>query len=337
MSKQKSIPCWLFKSNRTFLIFNKNHFMLSKCRFTELEQAVKELKQADHSIAILASIKSQVPSVVEDYIGLSLLDALKKCKKTKKRRFNESKSSKKTSTTKESSKGKSLARTSKSRKSVTAKESVEEPVFEIASDDVEQTFDDKVGYASQPPHTNVDEIQADVAPRILKKDWFKESPKLELLDPNWNTVKTMDDVLEQSWFNVTIQAEKHSHTFDELMSTPIHFSTFSMNNLKLNKITRADLVGPMFNLLKGHKSLVDISKPLPLQDKQGRLINPVEFFFNNDLEYLKAVYKERTYSSLITKTPATRYTMKGIEDMIPTLWSPVLIANDKDLSLGISH
>ncbi|GJX86335.1 hypothetical protein Tco_0337109 [Tanacetum coccineum] len=229
---------------------------------------------------------------------------------------------------------------------MTAKESVEEPVFEIASDDVEQTFDDKVGYVSQPPHTNADEIQADVALRIPKKDWFKESPKLELLDPNWNTVKTIDDVPEQSWFNVMIQAEKHSLTFDELMSTPIHFSTFSMNHLKLNKITRADLVGPMFNLLKdqldwanleGYKSLVDMSKPLPLQDKQGRLINPVEFFFNNDLEYLKAVYKERTFSSSITKTPAARYTMKGIEDMILTLWSPVLIANDKDAALEISH
>ncbi|GJX12978.1 hypothetical protein Tco_0204736, partial [Tanacetum coccineum] len=40
--------------------------------------AVKELKQADHSIAILASIRSQIPSVVEDYLGLSLPDALKK-------------------------------------------------------------------------------------------------------------------------------------------------------------------------------------------------------------------------------------------------------------------
>nr|GEU34479.1 retrovirus-related Pol polyprotein from transposon TNT 1-94 [Tanacetum cinerariifolium] len=52
---------------------------------------------------------------------------------------------KNTSTTKESSKVKSLASMSKSRKSVTAQESVEEPVFKIASDNVEQTFDVKVG------------------------------------------------------------------------------------------------------------------------------------------------------------------------------------------------
>ncbi|GJX39407.1 hypothetical protein Tco_0252710 [Tanacetum coccineum] len=34
--------------------------------------------------------------------------------------------------------------------------------------------------------------------------------------------------------------------------------------------------------------------------------------------------KERTYSLSITKAPATRYTIEGIEDMIPTLWSPVV-------------
>ncbi|GJS06384.1 hypothetical protein Tco_0363180 [Tanacetum coccineum] len=44
---------------------------------------------------------------------------------------------------------------------------------------------------------------------------------------------------------------------------------------------------------KGHKSPVDMSKPLPLQDKEVRLVIPVEFFFNNDLECLKAGNKER--------------------------------------------
>ncbi|GJT57175.1 hypothetical protein Tco_0992229 [Tanacetum coccineum] len=80
-----------------------------------------------------------------------------------------------------------------------------------------------------------------------------------------------------------------------------------------------------------------MSNPLPLQDKEGQLTIPVEFFFNNDLEYLKAGSSERQNSSSITKTPAVRYTLEGIEDMIPTLWSPFTIAYDKDAALGISH
>ncbi|GJZ58424.1 hypothetical protein Tco_0613918, partial [Tanacetum coccineum] len=80
-----------------------------------------------------------------------------------------------------------------------------------------------------------------------------------------------------------------------------------------------------------------MSKPLPLQDKECRLVILIEFFFNNDLEYLRAGNKERTYFSSITKTPAARYTIEGIEDMIPTMWSPVVLAYDKDDALEISY
>ncbi|GJV33128.1 hypothetical protein Tco_1393528 [Tanacetum coccineum] len=146
---------------------------------------------------------------------------------------------------------------------------------------------------------DADEPQADTTPKISKKDRFKKSPRPETLDPDWNTVKTVGNAPEQPWLNEMIQAAKPPLTFDELMSTPIDFSAFSMNRLKLNKITRADLVGPVFNILKGNK--------------------------------------ERSYSSSITKTPAARYTLEDIEDMIPTLWSPVIIAYDKDTALGISH
>ncbi|GKC32938.1 hypothetical protein Tco_1040232 [Tanacetum coccineum] len=237
--------------------------------FTELEQAVKELKQADHSIAILASIRSQshteelkkelsekrdYKDVVEESVQANVINKVKNhlpkylpqeikeelektpsslgqssfqelfdsitwsmlldeanmkkgykpdtvlkkrdCgddkdedpssgsnqgKKTKKRRFNESESSKNTSTTKESSKGKSLAKTSKTGKSVTAEEPVEDLVFEKVSDDVEKTFDDKVDDADQPPHTAVDETQAGADPKIPKKDCLRILQSLKYL------------------------------------------------------------------------------------------------------------------------------------------------------------
>ncbi|GKE63888.1 hypothetical protein Tco_1514255, partial [Tanacetum coccineum] len=87
----------------------------------------------------------------------------------------------------------------------------------------------------------------------------------------------------------------------------------------------------------GHKSPVDMSKPLPLKDKEVRLTILIEFLFNNDLEYLKARKKERSYSSSITTTPAASDTLEGIQDMILTSWSPVIISYDKDASLGISY
>ncbi|GKB13809.1 hypothetical protein Tco_0847732 [Tanacetum coccineum] len=49
-----------------------------------------------------------------------------------------------------------------------------------------------------PPPKNhlkmADETQPDADPKIPKKNWFKDSPKPEVLDPDWNTVKTIDDV-----------------------------------------------------------------------------------------------------------------------------------------------
>ncbi|GJS46108.1 hypothetical protein Tco_0596229 [Tanacetum coccineum] len=151
------------------------------------------------------------------------------------------------------------------------------------------------------------------------------------------------------------------------MTTPIDFSKFAMNCLKLHKITKADLVGLVYKLLKGTcKSSIeleynmdqcynaltdqldrinlksdrcpyDLSKPLPLQGSPGHLTILVDFFFNLDLEYLKIANSERKYIVLITKTKAARCDLKFIKDMIPRLWSLVKVAYDKDAALGISH
>ncbi|GJY18456.1 hypothetical protein Tco_0389947 [Tanacetum coccineum] len=70
---------------------------------------------------------------------------------------------------------------------------------------------------------------------------------------------TVDDEPEQSWLNDLANPEKPPLTFDELMSTPIDFFAFSMNRLKISKLTKADLVGPIYNLLKGTcKSFVEL-------------------------------------------------------------------------------
>ncbi|GKC30352.1 hypothetical protein Tco_1037646, partial [Tanacetum coccineum] len=47
-------------------------------RVSELEKDVNELKQVDHSSTILATIRSQVPSAINEYLGSSIRDALQK-------------------------------------------------------------------------------------------------------------------------------------------------------------------------------------------------------------------------------------------------------------------
>ncbi|GJR25921.1 hypothetical protein Tco_1102153 [Tanacetum coccineum] len=239
-------------------------------------------------------------------------------------------------------------------------ESITEPTKEVTIDDEENIVDD-MGNAEEQPDGKV-ALKTDNA---SKNDWFKQSPRPPTSDSEWNKDRIVDDQPEQPWFNDLVSAEKYPLTFDELMATPINFSKFAMNSLKLEKITKADLVGPVYNLLKGtcqssieleynmeecYKALFDqldwanpkgdrcpfdLSKPLLLKGRPGHLTIHAEYFFNNDLEYLKSRYLERKYTKSITKTKAARYELVGIKDMIPKQWSVVKVGYNKEAAFGI--
>ncbi|GKC49784.1 hypothetical protein Tco_1072529 [Tanacetum coccineum] len=98
-----------------------------------------------------------------------------------------------------------------------------------------------------------------------------------------------------------------------------------MNRLKIDKLTKAHLVGTIYELLNGtcqssnkleynieecYKALsdqldwnnpegdrcpFDLSKPLPLKGRPGHLTLALTFFFNNNLEYLKSSDPEKKY------------------------------------------
>nr|GEX37821.1 hypothetical protein [Tanacetum cinerariifolium] len=177
-----------------------------------------------------------------------------------------------------------------------------------------------------------------------------------------------------------VSATKDPLTFNDLMATPIDFSKYVLNQLKIENLTQDLMLGPACNLLKGtctssigleynlqecfnalrdklewnnpegdrypsdlSKPLPlqegdrypsDLSKPLPLQGLPDHLTIVVDYFFNNDLEYLKTSYLEKTYTTSITKTKAARYKIVGIEDTTPRLWSTIKNVYDKDVERG---
>ncbi|GJW26590.1 hypothetical protein Tco_0040401 [Tanacetum coccineum] len=149
-------------------------------------------------------------------------------------------------------------------------------------------------------------------------------------------------------------------TFNDIMATPIDFSKYVFNGLKIENLTQDILLGPAFNLLKSTRSSsieleynlqecfnpltdkldwnnpegdrypFDLSKPLPLQGPPGHRIVIVDYLFNNDLEYLKTSDPEVTYTTSIMNIKAARYEIKGIEDMVLTLWRTIKHAYEKD-------
>ncbi|GKE50976.1 hypothetical protein Tco_1486132, partial [Tanacetum coccineum] len=224
--------------------------------------------------------------------------------------------SKKMSTSKDSSKGKSPTTSFKSGKST--KDQVEEPIF-VQDSDYAKHDDDEFDNTDMPMDQEED----------LGK--LMNNPTTRLFP-----VITVDDGPEQSWLNDLAKAAKPPLTFDELMHTPIDFSASVMNCLKIDNLTKEHLVGP--NKPKGHRCPYDLNKPLPVKMlSQGYQIVPVYFFFNKDLEYLREWSNEKKYTVSTTKSKAAWYELKGIEDMVPNLWSLVKVVYDRYALLGISH
>ncbi|GKB02416.1 hypothetical protein Tco_0830505 [Tanacetum coccineum] len=236
----------------------------------------------------------------------------------------------------------------------------EEPVFEVANLDMPQDQKGNLG-------DNEDEPRKETASR---RDWFKKpTPPQEPTDPDWNIGKTTQEGPTQNWL-MTLAAststDKSLKDFDELMSTPIDFSGYILNGLKIKNLTQEILLGPAFRLLKGthsnyaeleydfeecYKALsekldwenpeggdypFDLSKPLPLITRGNRQRVPFEFFINNDLKYLQGGVSTMTYTTSTTKSKAAKYDLPGIEDMVPNIWSPVKVAYDR-YALWVTH
>ncbi|GJW05878.1 hypothetical protein Tco_1568301 [Tanacetum coccineum] len=168
--------------------------------------------------------------------------------KTKRRRTKESKSSKKSSATKETFKGNDLTKDSKSDKAVYVEESAANPTKEVIMD---TSIDDVVNDADQP--------QKDSVP---KHEWFKQPSWTTTLDPKWNMHQVINDQPQQPWFNNMVFAANDTLTFDDLMATPINFSMFVMNHLKIDKLTKAHLILSVLSLkikkLHGYGHLEEI-------------------------------------------------------------------------------
>ncbi|GJV42035.1 hypothetical protein Tco_1420475 [Tanacetum coccineum] len=88
-----------------------------------------------------------------------------------------------------------------------------------------------------------------------------------------------------------------------------------------------------WNNPEGDRRPFDLTKPLPLKGRPGRLTVAVEYFFNNDLEFLKSSDPEKTYTTSITKAKAARYEIVGIEDMMNKFSKHNVYSTQKILSV----
>nr|GEU64668.1 hypothetical protein [Tanacetum cinerariifolium] len=189
-------------------------------------------------------------------------------------------------------------------------------------------------------------------------EWFSQQKKPPTPNHDWNKTLPATHESIQPWISKLAKQTDSRSSFNELMDTPVDFSAFLMNRLKVDTLTSELLAGPTYELIKGScKILVELEffleattdqldwvnpegqqyphnllKPLPLiPNSRGRHVIPFDHFINNDLEYLRGGASSRKYTTFVTKTKAADYGhIKWIEDLVPrTMWIQEPVGYDK--------
>ncbi|GJV87589.1 hypothetical protein Tco_1531527 [Tanacetum coccineum] len=182
-----------------------------------------------------------------------------------------------------------------------------------------------------------------------RSDWFKKpTPPQEPTDPDWNVGKTTIQGPTQTWLmNLAASnpTDKSLKDFDELISTPIDFSSFVLNGLKCTRSNYAELEYYFEECYKALSEKLDWENPEGGDYPFGTFPNPfpsniaeenlkryhIEFFITNESSKYpsRGISTTQTYTRLTIKTKAAKYDLPGIEDMVPNIWSPVKVAYDK--------
>nr|GEW47567.1 hypothetical protein [Tanacetum cinerariifolium] len=193
-----------------------------------------------------------------------------------------------------------------------------------------------------------------VAETSQHPEWFPQQKKPLTPYRDWNKTLPASHGSIQPWISELAKQTDSRSSFNELMDTPVDFSAFLMNRLKVDTLTLELLAGPTYELMKvSCKSLVELEffleevykettdqlawinperqqyphnllKPLPLlPNSRGHCVIPFNHFINNDLEYLRGGASSRKSTTFVTKTKAADYGhIKWIEDLVPrTMWS----------------
>nr|GEZ90300.1 hypothetical protein [Tanacetum cinerariifolium] len=146
-------------------------------------------------------------------------------------------------------------------------------------------------------------------------EWFPQQQKPPSPDHDWN--KTVSAIYKsiQLWISELAKRSDSRSSFNELMDTPLDFSNYLINRLKVDTLTLELLVGPTYDLMKGScKSLVELEYHL-------------EGVFKATTDQLDWVNPEAYYGHI-----------KWIKDLVPrTMWIEEPIGYDKHALWGVSH
>ncbi|GJW07639.1 hypothetical protein Tco_1570062 [Tanacetum coccineum] len=156
--------------------------------------------------------------------------------------------------------------------------------------------------------------------RRAGKNLNQQKPtKPQTPDRDWNKTLPAAHGAIQPWINNLAQKEDTRDSFNELMDTPLDFSGFVMNRLKVDTPTLELLAGPTFELMKGScKSLVELE--YFLEEVCKATTDKLDWNNPEGQQYPHDMRKPLPLipNSQVTKTKAADYGhVKWIEDLVP--------------------
>ncbi|GJX99458.1 hypothetical protein Tco_0356477 [Tanacetum coccineum] len=300
-------------------------------RVSVLEKELSQLKQVNHSTQLLEAIKSQVPAVVEAHLGIKLGDSIQKVFQSYTAEFEKK------------------AQAEKKR------------YINLIEKSVKDIINDEKGQSYQGVKEHKELYDGLVKSYKLDKDLFESYGKAYSLkrdredkdkdeDPPAGSSqglkrrKTSKDAepskglkSKESKSSSSKVPKSQPKSFGK--STQAEESLFEAADTEMPKNQGSDLgntddqpnaeATSKHNNLEGKEYPFDLSKPLPLIMDQVRQVVSIDYFINNDLEYLKGGSSSKKHTTSTTKTKATKYDIPVIEDMVPSLWIPVKVSYDR--------
>nr|GEV38651.1 putative ribonuclease H-like domain-containing protein [Tanacetum cinerariifolium] len=192
-----------------------------------------------------------------------------------------------------------------------------------------------------------DELYKDVDVKPLDAEHENERKgDVEMSDADKNVSKerSYEYVVDDAHVTLTTTQKTKAKSSSQLQSTyeaATSLTEFELKKILLDKLEKSK----SYRAAEQHRDLYDalvksyqLDKDLFNSYDQGRQVVLANYFFNNDLKYLKGRSLSSKYTTLTTKTKAIKYdNIERIEDMVPSLCSPVKEAYDKYAMWGISR
>ncbi|GJS97222.1 hypothetical protein Tco_0804190 [Tanacetum coccineum] len=311
-------------------------------RLSDLENEVKTLRNVDHSLAIHAAIKSEVTTVVKEYLGTSLDDTLYKVIQR---------------------------HTAELVKEHLIPADVVEALYHALMESILEDKDamDK-GVINRLKMINPDDADKDEGPPAGPDQGLKRKKTGKDTEPSKKakTTGTSKGTTKSQPKSTGKSTQAEEAVFEAGDTQVPQDLGEDMGNTDEPPIIKADpkdwfkkperpptpdpewnecktVDRPACKLLKGTcRSYVELEYNMEecykaLND-QLDLNNPkVYYFFNNDLAYRQGGSIGRSYTTFLKKTKDAKYDLQGIKDMVPNLWIPVKVAYNRHALLGTSH